>query len=85
MLKVEVKAKHIKQGICADVAKCALALAVLDAVPTAIAVYILNDITITHKDGGSTDYAITKRADEFIDRFDDSKRAKPATFLFKQI
>jgi len=88
MLKVQVKAKHIKNGVCASTSSCALALAVLDAIPSAVSVIILNDIAITHDDGGYTYYGITRRASNFIDTFDwqeySDKRVKPTSFVFKQ-
>jgi len=86
---VKVTQKHIKKGKCWETTKCALALAVLDAIPTAVRVSICSSIVVTHKDKTESTFDLTKRANKFIDAFDnkkfDKKEVKPTTFLFKQI
>jgi hypothetical protein len=79
-IKVEVKQKHIKNGIPGSACRCPIALAVKDAGLEEPAV--ICGITF-----GSIENRIRvpllKKASAFIDRFDNSQPVKPFSFQLK--
>jgi hypothetical protein len=84
-LKVTVKAKHIKAGICEEPERCALALAILEQFPKAVKVEVDGDVIITDAKGHSTFFHGTKKANRFIERFDKNKNSvKPDVFQFRE-
>jgi hypothetical protein len=82
MLKVTVKAKHIKAGVCEDLNKCAIALAVSEMFPKA-SVEVDGDVLVT--EGKTTRiFLSTAKSDKFIRQFDDNKKVKPTVFQFRE-
>lgn len=78
---VSVKAKHIRNGECTSMEKCAIAQALRD-IPGVTYARVGGNVQIK-RNGIMYCAKLTDRADRFISKFDQSKKSvKPQQFLF---
>lgn len=85
---VEVKRKHIRNGVPGEPNSCAIALAVEEKFKGA-EVGVDGSYIYVHTDNGTTTYECPRSAKRFINRFDaigeenPTTRVKPAPFAFR--
>ena len=81
---VKVNATHIKKGVCQSPSSCAIALAILDVSKNITTVSVDDDYArLSFKDRIVRYYSTPTRAARFISKFDNRKKVKPTTFIFK--
>ncbi len=72
-LKFRVTKEHIKNGICEDTNKCAIAQALTEAVPglrKVKGVFVGDGVSLFFRNGARAFYDLTPEAREFIHKFD---------------
>lgn len=79
-LKVRVLKRHINKGVCRNINRCAVALAVMEQTHRKCKVNGI-DVRVRWRTGVVTKYNLPDNAQEFISTFDNQKSlAKPIRF-----
>jgi hypothetical protein len=77
-MKIKVQRRHIRDGVQWDWSACPIALAITEVLG-------VGDVSVGQGvfRCGNTNFGTSRRAERFIERFDDGKAVKPFVFELK--